>query len=117
LKWKPGIADQSSSSRRGRRRFAYVLSGICEVRWGATGEFVARAKAGDFQSMFPAFLLHMEINPSKLEPFRWDCRAQHSDTDCPSTSRTTPGPKPDVPPPGSRDDARKPDVFLQGSPH
>jgi uncharacterized RmlC-like cupin family protein len=49
---------------------AYVLSGICEIRWGARGESVACAKAGDFLHV-PAFLLHMEINPSKLEPFRW----------------------------------------------
>src|ERR1700689_4699053 len=49
---------------------AYVLSGTCEIRWGAKGESVARAKAGDFIHV-PAFLLHMEINPSKLEPFRW----------------------------------------------
>jgi uncharacterized RmlC-like cupin family protein len=49
---------------------AYVLSGICEIRWGAKGESVARAKAGDFIHV-PAFLPHMEINPSKLEPFRW----------------------------------------------
>src|SRR6202047_2083423 len=49
---------------------AYVLSGICEIRWGATGESVARAKAGDFIHV-PAFLPHMEINPSKLEPFLW----------------------------------------------
>ncbi len=49
---------------------AYVLSGICDIRWGATGEFSARAKAGDFIHV-PAFLLHMEINPSELEPFRW----------------------------------------------
>lgn len=49
---------------------AYVLSGICEIRWGAKGESVARAKAGDFIHI-PAFLPHMEINPSELEPFRW----------------------------------------------
>jgi uncharacterized RmlC-like cupin family protein len=49
---------------------AYVLSGVCEVRWGAKGEWSAGAKAGDFIHV-PAFLLHMEINPSKLEPFRW----------------------------------------------
>ena len=47
-----------------------MLSGICEVRWGEKGEFRARAKAGDFIHV-PAFLPHMEINPSKLEPFRW----------------------------------------------
>src|ERR1700719_5134241 len=49
---------------------AYVLSGICEIRWGEKGESVARAKAGDFIHV-PAFLLHMEINPSDQESFRW----------------------------------------------
>jgi uncharacterized RmlC-like cupin family protein len=49
---------------------AYVLSGICEVRWGARGEHAARAKAGDFIHV-PAFLPHMEINPSDSEAFRW----------------------------------------------
>jgi uncharacterized RmlC-like cupin family protein len=49
---------------------AYVLSGICEIRWGAKGECAARAKAGDFIHV-PAFLPHMEINPSKQKPFRW----------------------------------------------
>jgi uncharacterized RmlC-like cupin family protein len=49
---------------------AYVLSGTCEIRWGMEGESVARAKAGDFIHV-PAFLPHMEINPSQLEPFRW----------------------------------------------
>ncbi|MFL6789739.1 MAG: mannose-6-phosphate isomerase, partial [Bradyrhizobium sp.] len=42
----------------------------CEIRWGISGESVARAEAGDFIHV-PAFLPHMEINPSKLEPFRW----------------------------------------------
>jgi uncharacterized RmlC-like cupin family protein len=49
---------------------AYVLSGICEIRWGTRGESAARAKAGDFIHV-PAFLPHMEINPSKQKPFRW----------------------------------------------
>ena len=53
-----------------QQTIAYVLSGVCEVRWGARGEFAARATAGDFIHV-PAFLPHMEINPSKLEPFRW----------------------------------------------
>jgi uncharacterized RmlC-like cupin family protein len=53
-----------------QQTIAYVLSGVCEIRWGAKGEFAASAKAGDFIHV-PAFLLHMEINPSKLEPFRW----------------------------------------------
>src|SRR3979490_1007840 len=49
---------------------AYVLSGVCEVRWGARGECTATAKAGDFIHV-PAFLPHMEINPSDAEPFCW----------------------------------------------
>jgi uncharacterized RmlC-like cupin family protein len=49
---------------------AFVLSGRCEVRWGDKGEFSARAKAGDFIHV-PAFLPHMEINPSQLLPFWW----------------------------------------------
>jgi uncharacterized RmlC-like cupin family protein len=53
-----------------QQTIAYVLSGICEVRWGAKGEYSASAKAGDFIHV-PAFLPHMEINPSKLEPFCW----------------------------------------------
>jgi uncharacterized RmlC-like cupin family protein len=53
-----------------QQTIAYVLSGICEVRWGANGEFVASAEAGDFIHV-PAFLPHMEINPSHSEPFRW----------------------------------------------
>jgi len=42
---------------------AYVLSGTCDIRWGARGESIARATAGDFIHV-PAFLPHMEINPS-----------------------------------------------------
>ena len=53
-----------------QQTIAYVLSGICEVRWGARGEYAARAKAGDFIHV-PAFLPHMEINPSDTEPFHW----------------------------------------------
>jgi uncharacterized RmlC-like cupin family protein len=53
-----------------QQTIAYVLSGVCEIRWGARGEYVARAKAGDFIHV-PAFLPHMEINPSDSEPFRW----------------------------------------------
>lgn len=49
---------------------AFVLSGVCEIRWGAKGQFAAQAQAGDFIHV-PAFLPHMEINPSKLQPFRW----------------------------------------------
>jgi uncharacterized RmlC-like cupin family protein len=49
---------------------AYVLSGTCEVRWGEKGEFTAQAQAGDFIHV-PAFLPHMEINPSKTHAFCW----------------------------------------------
>lgn len=49
---------------------AFVLFGRCEIRWGESGEFSGRAKAGDFIHV-PAFLPHVEINPSRLIPFRW----------------------------------------------
>ena len=71
-----GLFEVEPGSRTGvhhhgeQETIAYVLSGICEIRWGAKGQSVARAKAGDFIHV-PAFLRHMEINPSKLEPFRW----------------------------------------------
>src|SRR5258705_2548404 len=71
-----GLFDVEPGSRTGvhhhgeQETIAYVLSGICEIRWGTTGEFVAHAKTGDFIHV-PAFLPHMEINPSKLKPFRW----------------------------------------------
>ena len=53
-----------------QQTIAYVLQGICEIRWGAQGEFAASAKAGDFIHV-PAWLPHMEINPSASEAFRW----------------------------------------------
>jgi len=71
-----GLFEVDPGSRTGihhhgqQETIAYVLSGSCEVRWGAKGEFSAHAEAGDFIHV-PAFLPHMEINPSKLEPFRW----------------------------------------------
>ena len=71
-----GLFEVEPGSRTGihhhgqQETIAYVLSGVCEVRWGEKGESSARAKAGDFVHV-PAFLPHMEINPSKLEPFRW----------------------------------------------
>src|SRR5579863_7272631 len=49
---------------------AYVLVGTCLVRWGERGEFTATAHAGDFLHV-PAWLPHMEINPSSTEPFHW----------------------------------------------
>jgi uncharacterized RmlC-like cupin family protein len=71
-----GLFEVEPGSRSGvhhhgkQETIAYVRSGVCEIRWGAKGELVARAKAGDFIHV-AAFLPHMEINPSKLEPFRW----------------------------------------------
>jgi uncharacterized RmlC-like cupin family protein len=71
-----GLFEVAPGSRTGihhhgeQETIAYVLSGTCEIGWGARGDSVARGKAGDFLHV-PAFLLHMEINPSKLEPFRW----------------------------------------------
>jgi uncharacterized RmlC-like cupin family protein len=71
-----GLFEVAPGSRTGvhhhgeQETIAYVLSGICEIRWGASGESVARANAGDFIHV-PALLPHMEVNPSTLEPFRW----------------------------------------------
>jgi uncharacterized RmlC-like cupin family protein len=71
-----GLFEVSPGSRTGvhhhgeQDTIAFVLSGICEIRWGAKGEFSAQARAGDFIHI-PAYLPHMEINPSKDEPFRW----------------------------------------------
>ena len=48
-----------------QQTIAYVLSGV-----SANGEFAGSAGAGDFIHV-PAFLVHMEINPSDSQPFRW----------------------------------------------
>ena len=53
-----------------QQTIAFVLSGICEVRWGERGEFAATARAGDFIHV-PAFVPHMEINPSETDSFPW----------------------------------------------
>jgi uncharacterized RmlC-like cupin family protein len=66
---KPG-ASTGIHHHGEQQTIAYVLSGICDVRWGARGEYAARAQAGDFIHV-PAFLPHMEINPSDTEPFHW----------------------------------------------
>jgi uncharacterized RmlC-like cupin family protein len=47
---------------------AYVLSGICEIRRGQRENLSCARRPA---ISFTALLLHMEINPSKLEPFRW----------------------------------------------
>ncbi len=48
----------------------FVLEGESLVIWGRQGEFSATARAGDFIHV-PAWLAHMEINPSRTRPFRW----------------------------------------------
>ena len=71
-----GLFEVGARARTGihhhgeQQTIAYVLAGTCEIRWGARGEFATYAKAGDFIHV-PAFLPHMEINPSDSEPFRW----------------------------------------------
>ena len=71
-----GVFEVKQGARTGihhhgvQQTIAYVLSGICDVRWCANGEFTASAEAGDFIHV-PAFLPHMEINPSNSRPFRW----------------------------------------------
>jgi uncharacterized RmlC-like cupin family protein len=53
-----------------QQTIAFVLSGVCEVRWGERGQFAAIAHAGDFIHV-PAFVPHMEINPSETDSFPW----------------------------------------------
>jgi uncharacterized RmlC-like cupin family protein len=53
-----------------QQTIAYVLSGVCEIRWGARGQYSGRAQAGDFIHV-PAFVPHMEINASDSKPFLW----------------------------------------------
>jgi uncharacterized RmlC-like cupin family protein len=71
-----GIFEVEPGSRTGvhhhgpQETIAFVLSGTCEIRWGANGEFIGCAKPGDFIHV-PAYLPHMEINPSKTHAFRW----------------------------------------------
>jgi uncharacterized RmlC-like cupin family protein len=71
-----GLFEVAPGARTGihhhgdQETIAYVLSGMSDVRWGARGEFAARAAAGDFIHV-PAFVPHMEINPSESEPFLW----------------------------------------------
>jgi uncharacterized RmlC-like cupin family protein len=71
-----GLFDVEPGGRTGihhhgeQQTIAYVLFGCCEIRWGTNGEFSARAHEGDFIHV-PAYLLHMEINASPREPFRW----------------------------------------------
>src|SRR5258705_11106357 len=45
-----------------QQNIAHVLSGICDVRWGARGEYAARAQARDFIPL-PALLPHLGVHP------------------------------------------------------
>jgi uncharacterized RmlC-like cupin family protein len=71
-----GLFEVEPGSRTGvhhhgaQETIAYALCGVCDIRWGDKGESIARATAGDFIHV-PAYLPHMEINPSTREPFRW----------------------------------------------
>jgi uncharacterized RmlC-like cupin family protein len=71
-----GVFEVEPGARTGvhhhgsQETIAFVLSGNCDIRWGTRGEFVGHARAGDFIHV-PPFLPHMEINPSKAQPFRW----------------------------------------------
>ena len=69
-----------------QQTIAYVLSGVCEVRWGANGEFAASAEAGDFIHV-PAFLPHMEINPSDFAAVPMGRGEKHLDSDRRQSSR------------------------------
>ena len=71
-----GIFEVEPGARTGvhhhgpQETIAFVLRGDCEIRWGDKGEFVAQARPGDFIHV-PAYLPHLEINPSKVHAFRW----------------------------------------------
>ena len=71
-----GLIEVEPGARTGihhhgmQQTVAYVLSGVCDLRWGAKGEHVARAKAGELIHV-PPCLPHMEINPSDSEPCSW----------------------------------------------
>ena len=70
-----GLFEVEPGARTGiphgmQQTVAYVLSGVCDLRWGAKGENVARAKAGELIHV-PPCLPHMEINPSDSEPCSW----------------------------------------------
>jgi uncharacterized RmlC-like cupin family protein len=67
-----GLFEVSPGSRTGvhyhgeQETIAYVLSGVCEIRWGEKGESIAQVRAGDFIHV-PAFLPHPLI-PTRSSP-------------------------------------------------
>ena len=82
-----GLFEVAPGSRTGihhhgeQETIAYVLSGICEIRWGARGESVAYAKAGDFSSRPHLSAAHGN-QPFEAGTVSMGCRAQHRDTHC-----------------------------------
>ena len=87
-----GVFEVNPGARTGihhhgeQQTIAYVLSGVCEVRWGPHGEFAASAEAGDFIHV-PAFLPHMEINRSEFATVPMGGGAEHIDSDRGKSSR------------------------------
>src|SRR5713226_5287864 len=81
-----GLFEVAPGSRTGvhhhgeQETIAYVLSGICEIRWGVRGESVARAKAGDFIHVprFPAAHGNQSFQAGAVS---MGGRAQHRYTD------------------------------------
>jgi Cupin domain len=95
-----GLFEVEPGSRTGihhhgeQETIAYVLSGICEIRWGERGETVARAKAGDFIHVPLSRRIWKSIlrTRSRFDGFSYKA------LQCPLSSifLTTPGRKPDV---------------------
>ena len=75
-----GSADRNSSSWPAAHDRLRPLRNLRQSAGAQQGEFSASAKAGDFIHV-PAFLPHMEINPSEHEPFLMDRRAEHGNAD------------------------------------
>jgi uncharacterized RmlC-like cupin family protein len=67
LKVEPG-ARTGIHHHGEQQTVAYVLSGTCDVRWGAKGEHTARAYAGDFVHYLPFYRTWRSIHrkPSPL---------------------------------------------------
>jgi uncharacterized RmlC-like cupin family protein len=98
-----GLFEVEPGSRTGvhhhgeQETIAYVLSGICEIRWDDDGEFVACAKAGRFHSCAGLPAAHGN-QPLESGAVSVGCGAQHGET-----HRHRPSGTP----------CRKPDVCLQ----
>jgi xanthine dehydrogenase YagT iron-sulfur-binding subunit len=108
-----GLFEVAAGSRMGihhhgkQETMAYVLSGICDIRWGARGDSIARATAGDFIRV-PACRTWKSTRRNRSRFDGLSCAAPRRLSR--STFRTTPGRKPDVF--CRRKAGRKPDTFL-----